>query len=129
MKFIKITTAGTFANPIPSIPHLEAEEGEVIEIGDQLADVMVNEYKAAEYCDAPAEEEESESVDDAPEDSDPADEKVEEYGDSCVAALMEEHTKKLLQAACLQDGIDDSGSKTELATRLVENGITEIVTE
>jgi len=128
VKHIKITTTGLYADPIPSLPHLRVEEGDVIELREQFAEVMVNEYKSAEYTDAPSDDADSESVDESPDDEEP-DQSDEPDQDADVAALMEAHSKKVLQAACVNSDLDDSGSKTELATRLVENGITEIVTE
>ena len=117
MKSIKITKAGTYADPIVSLPHLTVKEGDVVEVREQMADIMCGEYHAAELID--------ESVEETSDDETEGEDKT----DDPSQALVDAHGKKVLAAACAEADLDTDGNKTELATRLVESGITEIVTE
>ena len=120
MKSIKITKAGTYADPKVSLPHLVVKEGDVVPVREQMADIMCGEYHAAELIDESVEE-----TSDTPDDETEG----EDQTDDPIQALVDAHGKKVLAAACAEADLDTDGNKTELATRLVESGITEIVTE
>lgn len=105
MANIKVTKGGKYANPVVSIPHLEVKEGEIVSVSDAMAARMCGNGVAEMY--------EGEATN---------------TNDASIEALVDDYGKPDLVAACEAAKLDASGTKTELATRLVDAGIIEIKT-
>ena len=105
MAKIKVTKTGLYANPIVSIPHLDVKEGDIETVSDAMAARMCEDGAAEMY--------EGEAAD---------------SNEAAVETLADDNNKNDLIAACEAAGLDSSGTKKDLATRLIDSGIVQIKT-
>lgn len=117
MKILEITKTDTYAHPSVGQPHISVKEGETIELENSVADIILS-YKGGRIAD-PLDSPDRTVVDED-------DKENSGWAGDVVEVMIESNTAKVLKAACIENNLDDSGNKKELAARLVSAGITEI---
>ena len=104
MAKIKVTKSGLYANPVVSVPHLDVKKGEIETVSDAMAARMCEDGVAELY--------EGEAAD---------------SNEAAVETLADDNSKNGLIAACEDKELDVSGTKKDLAARLVDAGVTELL--
>ena len=120
MKILEITKTDTYAHPSVGQPHISVKKGETIELEDSVADIILS-YGGGRIADS------VDSPDRTITDED--DKEGSGWAGDVAEAMAESNKAKVLKAACIENNLDATGNKTELANRLVSAGVTEINVE
>jgi len=111
MKTIKLSFNEIYANVTPDLPHFKSVKGQVVELEDGLADVILNRKP------------EPGGVIYTPKKNEEIDTHVDHHPDALQMA--DDNTKAILVDACAKLKLDVTGNKPDLAKRLVDSGITQ----
>lgn len=119
MKNVLISRTQIYANPVVSLPHTRVVKGEIFELDDALADIIVD-MGGGEIADSVDEKEVVSHETHTKTDNDIA------WAGDAIAALVKNQSQRELKAACNEMELDTDGTKRELAKKLVSVGVTEI---